>query len=330
MLTFILRRLLFFVPTFVLISIISFLIIVAPPGDILTTRILELQQSHGDIADEQIAALRHRYGLDQPVFVQYWKWVRGIILRGDFGMSYDYYAYRPVKEILLSRIPPTMLITIVTLVFVYIVAIPIGVYSAIRQYSVFDYIFTFFAIAGRAIPNFLLALVLMVIFYEAFGWSLGGLYSQEYQSAAWSLAKLVDLLKHLILPIIVLGTAGTAGLVRVLRGMMLDEIRKAYVQTARAKGLAERVVIWKHVFRIAVLPVISTIGWLLPAIISGAAITSIVLNLPTTGARMLQALRGQDMYLAGSFILILSTLTIIGTLISDILLALVDPRIRYD
>ena len=236
---------------------------------------------------------------------------------------------RPVKEILLSRIPPTILITTVTLLFIYIVAVPIGVYSAVKQYSLFDYIFTFFAFIGVATPNFLLALVLMFIFYEAFGWSLGGLYSQGFQGASWSLAKLIDLGKHLVLPVIVLGTAGTAGLVRVLRGTMLDEMRKAYVQTARSKGLAERIVLWKHIFRIAVLPVVSTIGWLLPAIISGEAITSIVLNLPTTGARLLDALKAQDMYVAGSFILILSTLTVIGTMISDILLAALDPRIKY-
>ena len=237
---------------------------------------------------------------------------------------------RPVKEILLARIPPTMLITTVTLLFIYIVAVPIGVYSAVKQYSFFDYIFTFFAFIGIATPNFLLALILMFIFYESFGWSLGGLYSQGFQNASWSLAKFVDLSKHLVLPVIVLGTAGTAGLVRVLRGTMLDEMKKAYVQTARSKGLAERIVLWKHLFRIAVLPIISTIGWLLPAIISGEAITSIVLNLPTTGARLLDALKAQDMYVAGSFILILSTLTIIGTLISDILLAALDPRIKYD
>lgn len=328
LITFIIRRILFIIPILILISIISFIIILAPPGDILTTRILELQEAYGNIADEQIAALRHRYGLDQPLFMQYYKWIEKILLQGDFGMSFE--ENRPVKEILLSRIPPTMLITTVTLLFIYIVAIPIGVYSAVKQYSFFDYIFTFFAFIGIATPNFLLALVLMYIFFESFGWSLGGLYSQGFQNAPWSLAKLVDLSKHLVLPVIVLGTAGTAGLVRVLRGTMLDEMKKAYVQTARSKGLSERVVDWKHVFRIAVLPIISTIGWLLPAIISGEAITSIVLNLPTTGVRLLDALKAQDMYVAGSFILILSTLTIIGTLISDILLATLDPRIRYD
>lgn len=183
---------------------------------------------------------------------------------------------------------------------------------------------------GRSIPNFLLALILMFIFYEGFGWSLGGLYSSNFENAPWTIAKILDLAKHLVLPIIVIGTAGTAGLVRVLRGMMLDELNKEYVRTARAKGLPERIVIWKHIFKIAVLPIISTIGWLLPRLVSGAMITSIVLNLPTTGATMLNALKNQDMFVAGSFVLILSTLTIIGTLVSDILLAWVDPRIKYN
>ena len=327
LITFIIRRILFIIPNLILISIVSFVIILAPPGDILTTRILELQEAYGSIADEQMAALRHRYGLDRPIYIQYYKWIQKILLQGDFGMSFE--ENRPVKEILLSRIPPTMLITTVTLLFIYIVAVPIGVYSAVKQYSSFDYIFTFLSFIGVATPNFLLALILMFVFYESFGWSLGGLYSQGFQSASWSFAKLIDLIKHLVLPVIVLGTAGTAGLVRVLRGTMLDEMRKAYVQTARSKGLAERIVLWKHIFRIAVLPIISTIGWLLPAIISGEAITSIVLNLPTTGARLLDALKAQDMYVAGSFILILSTLTVIGTMISDILLAALDPRIKY-
>jgi peptide/nickel transport system permease protein len=224
----------------------------------------------------------------------------------------------------------TMLITLLTLLFSWIVAIPIGVYSAVKQYTVFDYIFTFFAFIGQSIPNFLLALVLMFLLYTNFGWSVGGLFSLEYESAAWSFGKFVDLLKHLVLPVIVIGTAGTAGMVRTLRGMILDELGKQYVQTARAKGLTEQIVLWKHIFRIAILPIISTIGWLLPRLVSGALITSIVLNLPTSGAEMYNALMNQDMYVAGAFVLLLSTLTIIGTLISDILLAQIDPRIQYE
>ncbi len=328
MTTFILRRCLFIIPLLFLISVISFAVIQAPPGDYLTSQIEELRQQYGSAAERQIQALRQRYGLDQPMYIQYFNWIRNIIVDFDFG--YSFAESRAVTEIIRARVPLTVLMTFVTLIFTWVVAIPIGVYSAVRQYTVFDYIFTFFAFIGRSIPNFLLALVLMFFFYTTLGWSLGGLFSPEFQGAPWSWAKVIDLARHLVLPVIVIGTAGTAGMVRVLRGMMLDELNKEYVQTARAKGLNERVVIWKHVFRIAVLPIISTVGWLLPRLVSGAMITSIVLNLPTTGARLFEALQHQDMYVAGSFILLLSSLTIIGTLISDILLAQIDPRIRYD
>ena len=328
MYAYILRRFLYIIPTLVLISIIAFAVIQAPPGDFLTSQIEQLRQQYGSAAERQIEALRNRYGLGEPMYLQYFKWMEGILTEFDFGQSFA--QNRSVKEIIIRRLPFTILMTFCTLIFTWIVAIPIGVYSAVKQYTVFDYVFTFMAFIGRSIPNFLLALVLMFIFYTSFGWSLGGLFSQEYQGAAWSFNKVLDLARHLVLPIIVIGTAGTAGMVRVLRGMMLDELNKEYVQTARSKGLNERVVIWKHVFRIAVLPIISTIGWLLPRLVSGAMITSIVLNLPTTGAAMYTALSDQDMYVAGSFVLLLSTLTIIGTLISDILLAQIDPRIRYD
>ncbi|MFW6036115.1 MAG: ABC transporter permease [Halothermotrichaceae bacterium] len=328
MFAYIMRRCLYIIPTLILISIIAFAVIQAPPGDFLTSQIEQLRQQYGSAADRQIEAMRKRYGLGQPMYTQYFKWVTGILTRFDFGQSFA--QNRSVKEIIIRRLPFTVLMTFCTLIFTWAVAIPIGVYSAVKQYTVFDYIFTFLAFIGRSIPNFLLALVLMYIFYANFGWSLGGLFSQDYQGAAWGVGKVLDLARHLILPIIVIGTAGTAGMVRILRGMMLDELNKEYVQTARSKGLSEKVVIWKHVFRIAVLPIISTIGWLLPRLVSGAMITSIVLNLPTTGAAMYSALSDQDMYVAGSFVLLLSTLTIIGTLISDILLAQIDPRIRYD
>ncbi|MFW6287680.1 MAG: ABC transporter permease [bacterium] len=328
MFAYIMRRCLYIIPTLILISIIAFAVIQAPPGDFLTSQIEQLRQQYGSAADRQIEAMRKRYGLGQPMYTQYFKWVTGILTRFDFGQSFA--QNRSVKEIIIRRLPFTVLMTFCTLIFTWVVAIPIGVYSAVKQYTVFDYIFTFLAFIGRSIPNFLLALVLMYIFYANFGWSLGGLFSQDYQGAAWGVGKVLDLARHLILPIIVIGTAGTAGMVRILRGMMLDELNKEYVQTARSKGLSEKVVIWKHVFRIAVLPIISTIGWLLPRLVSGAMITSIVLNLPTTGAAMYSALSDQDMYVAGSFVLLLSTLTIIGTLISDILLAQIDPRIRYD
>jgi len=326
---YVLKRLLYIIPTVLLISIIAFVAIELPPGDFLNQKLQDMIRQQGAAkAREMVEVLRMRYGLERPAYQRYLFWMKEIILHGNFG--YSYVTNRTVNEIIKSRILLTMLISLMTLLFTWIVAIPIGVYSATKQYTIFDYIFTFIAFIGRAVPNFLLALILMFLVYENFGWGVGGLFSTEYKHAAWSLAKLLDLGKHLILPIIVIGTAGTAGLVRILRGMVLDELNKEYTQTARAKGLSERIVVWKHIFKIAILPIVSTIGWLLPAIISGATITSIVLNLPTTGAAMLNALKNQDMYVAGSFILILSTLTIIGTLISDILLIWIDPRIKYE
>ncbi len=328
MFSYILRRVMYLIPTIIIISILSFAVIQAPPGDFMTTKLEQLSNQYGSAAKEQVAAMRQRYGLGQPIYKQYFSWIKGIILYGDFGISFS--KNRPVREIIVNRLPTTILITIMTLAFTWIVGIPIGIYSAIKQHTPFDYFFTLVAFIGRSVPNFLLAMILMFIFYTKFGWSLGGLFSPHYLSEAWSWGKIADLGIHLILPIIVIGTAGTAGLVRVLRSMMLDELGKEYVRTARAKGLSERVVIWKHVVKIAILPIISTIGWILPQIVSGALITSIVLNLPTTGAAMFQALQSQDMYVAGSFVLLLSSLTVIGTLISDIALVKIDPRIRYD
>lgn len=316
------------IPTFILISVISFIVIQAPPGDYLTTQLENLEQQYGTAAERQVEVLRNRYGLDKPLYVRYFNWIGGILLRGDFGMSLS--EGRPVVDIIKERIGYTILITFITMIFSWIVAIPIGVYSAVKQNTFIDYFFTFIAFIGRSIPNFMLALILMYIFYANFGWSLGGLFSSEMIHAPWSFAKLLDLLKHLVLPIIVIGTAGTAGMVRVLRGTMLDELGKEYVQTARAKGIPEWRVIWMHPFKVAILPIISTIGWLLPRLVSGAVITAIVLNLPTTGAAMISALQNQDSYVAGAFVLLLSLLTLIGTLVSDILLAKVDPRIRYD
>lgn len=328
LLAYITRRSFFMIINIFLISIIAFVVIQLPPGDFLTGKIEQLRAQYGDAVQTQIQSLRIRYGLDLPMQQQYFKWMKGIILHGDFGQSFA--ENRSVTDVIAERLPMTILITLFSLIFTWIVAIPIGVFSAIKKYSVFDYIFTFFAFIGRSIPNFLLALILMFFLYEYFGLSVGGLFSPVYQTAPWSLAKFIDLLKHMILPVLVIGVGGTAGMVRTLRSMMLDELGKQYVQTARAKGLQERIVIWKHIFRIAIVPIISTIGWLLPTLVSGAMITSIVLNLPTTGAVMYNALLNQDMYVAGSFVLLLSTLTIIGTLISDILLAAVDPRIRYE
>ncbi len=326
--TFILRRMLFVIPLLFLISLISFIVIEAPPGDYLTSMMIEMQQQFGPAAARQVDILRQAYGLDQPVYVRYYRWMKNILLYGEFG--YSFAEGRRVTDIIRERLPLTILITSVTLLFTWIVAVPLGVLSAVKRYSWYDYFMTFISFIGYSIPNFLLALVLMYFFYNNFGWTLGGLFSAQYQGAPWDLAKIIDLARHLILPVIVIGTAGTASMVRILRSMMIDELKKEYTQTARAKGLKEILVVWKHAFRIAILPLISTIGWLLPTLVSGEMITSIVLNLPTTGARLYTALLTQDSYVSGAFILLLSTFTIVGTLVSDILLAQVDPRIRYD
>jgi len=310
-----------------LISITAFIIIQLPPGDYLTSYVAQLRQS-GQIVDQaQIASLRKRYGLDLPIYSQYFKWMWKM-LHGDFGYSFS--RNKPVIELIVSRLPLTVMVSLLALIFTYGVAIPVGIYSATHQYSVGDYSFTVIGFMGLATPNFLLALILMLLFYRYFGLSVGGLFSFEYVGAAWSLAKFVDMLKHLPIPIIVIGTAGTAGLIRVMRGCLLDELRKQYVITARAKGVEERALLFKYPVRVAVNPIISTIGWTLPAIVSGETITAIVLSLPTTGPLLFQALMYQDTYLGGSIIMVLSFLTLIGTFISDILLVLVDPRIWFE
>jgi peptide/nickel transport system permease protein len=327
MLSYIIRRIVQLIPLLVGISIISFVLIELPPGDFLTMRIITLEQSGTRVSEAQIASLKQQYGLDKPLYQRYFMWIWNIIRYGNFGRSFQW--DKPVSEVIGERIVLTIVISICTLIFVWMMAIPIGIYSATRQYSPFDYVFTFLGFIGLAIPNFLLALVLMWLSFAYLGIPITGLFSSEYANAAWSLAKVWDMSQHIWIPVIVIGTAGTAGLIRIMRGCLLDELRKQYVITARAKGVSERNLLFKYPVRVAINPLISTIGWLLPAIISGEAITAIVLNLPTTGPVLLRALLCQDMYLAGSFVLILSVLTVIGTLISDILLAWVDPRIRY-
>lgn len=308
------------------ISVVAFIIIQLPPGDYLKTMMATLAES--DAYDEAaILALRARYGLDQPVYVQYWRWVTGI-LRGDFGWSFEW--NRPVSELIWSRIGVTVMLSVSTLLFTWIVAFSIGFYSAVRQYSIGDYLSQILGYIGLATPNFMIALVLMWFAFDRFGWSVGGLFSPEYRNAPWSVPKAIDLAKHMLIPLIVTGTAGTAGLIRILRANLLDELRKPYVETARAKGLSEVRLLLKYPTRLALNPFFSTVGWVLPDVISSEAITGIVLNLPTTGPLLLRALQSQDMYLAGSMIMILSVLTVIGTLISDMILAWVDPRIRYD
>lgn len=327
MLAFIGRRLLLMLPTLLVISMISFLIIQLPPGDYLTSYIQELSD-RGEVVDQAIIdALRHRYGLDKPIYMQYLTWMAGVI-QGDFGQSFEW--NKPVKELIWERLGLTFTITLATIIFTWIVAIPIGIYSATHQYTIFDTIFTFIGFIGLSTPGFLLALLLMYLAYSYFGTSIGGLFSPEFIDVPWSLAKVWDLLKHIWIPVVVLGFRGTAGLIRVMRANLLDQLGMQYVVTARAKGISELKLLLKYPVRIAINPLVSTIGWMLPQLVSGAIIVAMVLNLPTTGPIFLQALMNQDMYLAGSFVLMLSFLTIMGTLISDILLAWIDPRIRFE
>ncbi len=325
MLYFILRRVLWMIPTLIVISIISFVIIQAPPGDFLSTYVSQLRARGEDIDQAGIEALRVRYGVDQPIYIQYYKWMRNI-LQGNLGRSLEW--NKPVSELIAERLPWSLLISFTAFIFVYLVGIPIGTFSATHQYSIRDYIFTLLGFIGLAIPNFLFALILLWIYFVYTGDVAVGLFSPQFLMAPWSFAKFLDLLKHLWMPGIIVGTAGTAGLIRIMRANLLDELQKPYVMVARSKGLSETKVLYKYPFRIAINPVVSTIGWTLPVLVSGELLVSLVLNIPTIAPLFLSSLMSQDMFLAGSIVLILSTLTVIGTLISDILLAWVDPRIR--
>jgi peptide/nickel transport system permease protein len=327
MLMFALRRLLTMLAMMVLISIAAFVIIQLPPGDFLTTLAAGLERG-GEVEAQQLEFLRQRFGLDQPIYVQYWRWISGIIFHGDFGYSFMW--KRPVAELIWDQLGFTLILSISTLLFSWAISFPIGVYSAVRQYSAADYVFTFVGFIGLAVPNFLLALVLMYIGFSYFGQSVGGLFSPQYQNEPWSWGKLYDLFAHLWIPIIVIGASKTAELIRIMRANLLDELNKPYVTTARAKGMPEVRMLVKYPIRLALNPFVSTVGWVLPSLISGAVIASVVLNLPTVGPLLLNALQSQDMYLAGSFILMLSMLTLVGTLVSDILLAWLDPRIRLE
>ncbi len=327
MLAYIARRLVLLIPVVFVISIVVFLIIQLPPGDYLTTYIENLRTSGIEVSASQAESLKRMYGLDQPIYTQYFIWMKNMILNGDFGRSFQW--NKPVKEILLERIPLTMGVSLATTLFVFLLAIPIGIYSATHKYSPFDYAFTFVGFIGLSVPGFLLALVLMWGIYNLTGATVSGLFSAQYADAPWNLAKFGNLLSRIWFPMIIIGMSGTAGLIRVMRGNLLDELQKQYVVTARAKGVPERTVLFRYPVRIAVNPIISTIGWILPSIVGGEVLVSIVLNLQTTGPVLLQAVRFQDMYLAGSITLLLSILTIVGTLIADILLVWLDPRIRF-
>ena len=327
MLPYFARRSLYMLLLLLIVSVVAFGIIELPPGDYLTAYIVRLKTQGTQVGEAEIAALSKRYGLDMPLHMRYLKWMKGLF-RGDLGQSLEH--NKPVSELIGERLVLTIALSLFTLFFTYLIAVPVGIFSATHQYSVGDYFFTVIGFAGLAIPNFLLALVLMFLFYRWFAISVGGLFSPEYRLAAWSFAKILDMLKHLPIPIIVIGTSGTTALIRVMRSCLLDELRKQYVVTARAKGVKERRLLFKYPVRVAINPIVSTIGWTLPAIVSGSTITAIVLDLPTTGPLLYRALMNQDMYLAGSFIMFLTFLTVVGTFISDILLIWMDPRIRYE
>jgi len=332
MIHYVIRRLTHMVPTLFLISMVSFAVIQAPPGDMLTSRLAELAEQ-GELGSEsavaQIEALRERYGLNDPIYVQYFRWIGKIALQGDFGESFTY--EMDVIELLGERLGLTLTLTLSTLVFTWLIAIPIGIYSATRPYSLGDYGFTFLGFVGLATPNFLLALVIMFIQVTVFETaSVGGLLSPEHIGAPWSFAKLLDLLAHIWVPVVVIGTSGTASVIRIMRGNLLDVLGQQHIQTGRAKGLREHRVILKYGVRIAINPLVSRLGLALPNLLSGAVVTGIVLGLPTAGPLFLTALTSQDMFLAGAFLLLSATFLLVGNLLADILLAWLDPRIRYE
>jgi len=327
MLGFFVRRIMVMIPTLLAISAITFVIIQLPPGDYLTTLVTELESRGEAIDQSRLQFLRETYGLDKPMIEQYFVWLGGM-LTGDYGYSFEY--NRPVADVVGDRMLLTIVVSFATIIFIWVVSFPIGIYSATHQYSLGDYGLTFLGFLGLATPNFLLALVLLYFANVTFGTSIGGLMDPVYMDASWSWGKVLSVLEHLWIPVIVIGTSGTAGMIRRLRANLLDELHKQYVVTARAKGLAPAKVLWKYPLRMAINPFIADIGNLLPQIVSGAAVVSIVLSLPTTGPMLLDALRSQDMYLAGSFLMFLALLTVVGVFLSDVALAALDPRIRLE
>lgn len=324
---YLLRRSLYMVFTVWVISIISFVAIQLPPGDFVTSLVNQMISSGGrELTPEFEAQLRELYGLNQPVYVQYYKWMRNILTKGNFGWSFVY--RRDAKELIVERMPMTFALSFGSFILVWVIALPIGIYSAVNQYSIGDYFFTFLGFIGLAVPSFLLALVFLFVSQRYFDQAMIGLFSPEFADAPWSWAKLFDMFKHLWIPVLLIGLGGTAGLIRTMRANLLDELNKPYVETARSKGLSETKLLIKYPLRHALNPFISTIGWTLPSLIAGEVIVAIVLNLPTSGPVLYRALQQQDMYVAAGFILLLSVLTVIGTFISDVLLAMLDPRIR--
>lgn len=326
MLRFVLRRLLLMVPTLVAISLVVFLIINLPPGDYVTSLVARRSAQGQTVDPGEIAALRSLYGLDQPIWIQYWDWVTGMVLRGDFGNSFEFRS--PVRSLVGGVMGNTLLIAMLALSVSWIIAFPVGVYAAVRQYSIGDYLATTIGFLGLATPNFLIALILIYVMQRNFGYVPSGFFSPEFRDASWNLGKLLDLLRHIWVPVVVVGTAGTAGLIRILRANLLDELRKPYVVAARARGVPERRLLLRYPLRVALNPFISTVGWAFPVALTGEIIVARVLNLDTMGRMLLDALGRQDMYLAGGIIMVFSLLVVLGTLISDLLLAWLDPRVR--
>lgn len=327
MLRFIIQRLVLLPLLLFLFSVVVFILIQAPPGDFLDSYLATLASSGSSVDDAQVLALRQQFGMDQPITVQYVRWIDNI-LHGDLGLSLEY--QRPNNELIGERLVLTIALALFAFIFTWVVAIPAGILCATHPHSVIDYIFSVLNYIGVAIPNFMLALILMWVAYSSLGISVTGLFSPEFVNAPWSWARVADLLQHIWLPMIVIGIGGTARLTRVMRANLLDELNKPYVVTARAKGMSEWKLVIKYPARLAINPLVSTIGWYLPQLFSGSLIVATVMNLPNIGPLLLRALQSQDMYLAGSILLIYCGLTIFGTLISDILLALIDPRIRME
>ncbi|MFD7158058.1 ABC transporter permease [Kribbella sp. NPDC059898] len=323
---YLLRRLLAMLPTVLLISFVSFLIIQLPPGDFLTSVVARLQQQGQTVGADQLAALKAQYALDKSPFEQYLRWMSNIVLHGDFGQSFEY--NKPVAQLIGERLPLTLGLGLATWLIGWTVALVAGIYSAARRYSKLDYVITALTFLGLAIPGFLVALTVVYLEFKLFGQTLSGIMSPEFEGAQWNLGKLLDVLNHLWLPVLVLASGGVAGTIRVLRANLLDELHKPYVTAARARGLDERKLLMRYPTRVALNPFIATIGWTIPALFDGEVLVASVLGLETTGPLLLNALKAQDMYLAGGIILIACVLTVIGTLISDLLLAAVDARVR--
>ena len=328
MLAYIVQRVLLIIPMLIAISILSFAVIQLPPGDFLTSYVAQLRQEGDEVDEAELESLRQRYGLGQPAYVQYFKWIYGVLVKGDWGQSFEW--QKPVSELIWERLGLTMALSMGALLVGWFIAIPVGVYSATHQYSWLDYLMTTFSFVGLGTPGFLLALIVLYLAQSLLGMNVGGLFSDEYVLEPWSWPKIEDMLKHIWVPMLIVAVNGTAGNIRITRANLLDELNKPYVETARAKGVKEGALIWKYPVRVALNPFFSTVGWSLASLVSGTTLVAMVLSLQTTGPLLLRSLTSQDMYLAGSFLFLLSTLTVIGTLLSDILLAVVDPRIRLE